>query len=112
MPTLLRIIRRIPGPLKQIELLQDHKKRDAFFLALLGIETALVSFWQLGVARLTDTEAFYAEIAREMWRRNDWLTPTFDYARFFDKPPLYYWLELVGFRVFGVHEFATRLPAA
>src|SRR5581483_4956143 len=77
-----------------------------------GAVAALVSTWRLGTAPLTDSEAFYAEIAREMHARHDWLMPTFDFARFFDKPPLYYWLELAAFRLFGPTELAARLPSA
>lgn len=71
-----------------------------------------VAIWNLGQAPLSDAEAFYAETAREMHERKEWLIPYFNYARFFDKPPLYYWLEIAAYHIFGVNEFASRLPAA
>ena len=81
-------------------------------LAVPGALAALISCWRLGAAPLSDSEAFYAEIAREMHARGDWLTPMFNFARFFDKPPLYYWLELAAFHLFGPTEMSARLPCA
>ena len=79
---------------------------------LLILFAAVVAIWNLGQTPLSDAEAFYAETAREMHERKEFLIPYFNYARFFDKPPLYYWLEIASYHIFGVTEFASRLPAA
>jgi 4-amino-4-deoxy-L-arabinose transferase-like glycosyltransferase len=42
----------------------------------------------------------------------DWLTPHLDFARYFDKPPLGYWLIALSYMAFGVSEFSARLPIA
>ena len=42
----------------------------------------------------------------------DWLTPHVNFARYLDKPPLGYWLVGLSYLVFGVSEFAARLPMA
>jgi hypothetical protein len=51
----------------------------------------------------------YAEIPREMVLLRDWLTPHFNYLRYFEKPPLLYWLTAMGYQIFGVSEFSARL---
>jgi 4-amino-4-deoxy-L-arabinose transferase-like glycosyltransferase len=57
-------------------------------------------------------EGRYAEIAREMVVSGDYVTPRDDYELYFEKPPLVYWAEAVTIKIFGVDEFAVRLPAA
>ena len=52
----------------------------------------------------------YAEAAREMIARGDWLVPTQDGIPRLQKPPFLYWLEILSLRTFGVNEFAARLP--
>ncbi len=61
---------------------------------------------------LDDVDSVYLEIAREMLVRHDFVTPYIDGIRFFDKPPLLYWLAAASMRVFGVHDWAGRLPLA
>lgn len=61
---------------------------------------------------LDDVDSIYLQIAREMLQRHDFVTPTIDGIRFFDKPPLMYWLAAGSFRLFGVHDWAGRLPLA
>ena len=61
---------------------------------------------------LDDVDSVYLEIAREMLRRHDYVTPYIDGIRFFDKPPLMYWLAAGSFHIFGVHDWAGRLPLA
>ena len=61
---------------------------------------------------LDDVDSVYTEIAREMLVRHDFVTPTVDGIRFFDKPPLMYWLAAGSMRLFGVHDWAARLPLA
>jgi 4-amino-4-deoxy-L-arabinose transferase-like glycosyltransferase len=61
---------------------------------------------------LDDVDSVYIQIAREMLARHDFVTPTIDGIRFFDKPPLMYWLAAGSMRIFGVHDWAARLPLA
>lgn len=61
---------------------------------------------------LDDVDSVYIEVAREMLLRHDYVTPFVDGIRFFDKPPLMYWLAAGGMRIFGVHDWAARLPLA
>ncbi len=61
---------------------------------------------------LDDVDSIYIEIAREMLQRHDFVTPYIDGIRFFDKPPLMYWLAAGSMHLFGAHDWAARLPLA
>ena len=61
---------------------------------------------------LDDVDSVYIEIAREMLHRHDYVTPYIDGIRFFDKPPLMYWLAAASMRILGEHDYAARLPLA
>ena len=69
--------------------------------------------WHLGNTGLVDeTEPLFAEAARQMTVTGNWITPYFNEATRFDKPPLVYWLMAVGYQLIGVNEWAVRLPSA
>jgi len=57
-------------------------------------------------------EPRYAQIAREMLVRHDWVTPVLGGQPWLEKPPLYYWQTMVAYSVFGVSDWAARLPSA
>ena len=58
------------------------------------------------------TEARYGEVALLMFTTNDWITPWFaPDVPFWGKPPLSFWAQALSFKLFGVSEFAARLPA-
>ena len=69
--------------------------------------------WHLGTTGLVDeTEPLFAEAARQMTVTGNWVTPYFNEATRFDKPPLIYWLIAIGYKIIGVNEWAVRLPSA
>lgn len=55
--------------------------------------------------------AQYASIAREMLERGDYLHVTNRYQDYLDKPPLLFWLSALSFKVFGISNFAYKLPS-
>lgn len=65
-----------------------------------------------GITLIAPDEGRYAEIPREMIESGDFLTPHLNYVKYFEKPPLYYWLVCVSFRLFGENEFAARFFSA
>ena len=73
---------------------------------------ALARLLTLGLYPLTDTtEARYGEVARKMAELGNWVTPLYDYGvPFWAKPPLTTWLSAISIELFGVNEFAARLP--
>lgn len=57
-----------------------------------------------------DADSTHAEAAREMFLSGDYVTLHVNGVRYMEKAALPYWLVAIGFHVFGVNEFATRLP--
>lgn len=57
-------------------------------------------------------EGRFAEIGREMALQSTWLVPHLNGVPHFQKPPLTYWFMAVCIRMFGVNEWAVRLPSA
>jgi 4-amino-4-deoxy-L-arabinose transferase-like glycosyltransferase len=56
-------------------------------------------------------EPRYAQVAREMLQRGDWITPVLGGEPWLEKPPLYYWQAALFYSIFGVHDWAARLPS-
>lgn len=61
---------------------------------------------------LDDADSTHAEAAREMFVTGDYVTLHVNGVRYLEKAPLPYWLVAGSYHLFGVHEFATRLPMA
>src|SRR3954467_12129234 len=57
-------------------------------------------------------EGRYAEIPREMLASGDWITPRLNDLKYFEKPPLQYWMTASSYLLFGEDEWTARLPAA
>ncbi|PYX28258.1 MAG: hypothetical protein DMG80_16900 [Acidobacteria bacterium] len=57
-------------------------------------------------------EPRYAQVAREMFERHDWISPTLQGKPWLEKPALYYWQAMAAYSVFGVSDRAARMPAA
>src|SRR5438552_15893236 len=82
-------------------------------ILLLLLISGPLFFLRLGGWALFDPdEGRYAEIAREMVERHDFVTPTLNYVKYFEKPPLLYWCVAACFRMFGYAEWAARLVPA
>ena len=77
----------------------------------LAVILAIVWFANLDVRKLQHPdEGRYAEIAREMLASGDWVTPRLDGLKYFEKPPLQYWLTAASFKAFEQDEWTARLP--
>ena len=57
-----------------------------------------------------DADSTHAEAAREMLVSGDYVTLHVNGVRYLEKAPLLYWLVAFTYRIFGVNEFATRVP--
>jgi 4-amino-4-deoxy-L-arabinose transferase-like glycosyltransferase len=81
-------------------------------LVILGGFCAYLFFYGLGSFGLVGAdEPRYAQIAREMLARRDWITPVLNGAPWLEKPALYYWSAMLSYKVFGVSDWAARLPS-
>ncbi len=86
-------------------------RRDWLILLALLFLACLASFPALGSYGIIDpSDGLYTEGAREMVESGDYLTPHLNYENYFEKPILIYWLIASSYRLFGVSEFAARLP--
>lgn len=67
--------------------------------------------FNLGACPITErSEARYVEIAWEMLRSGDVLTPKYNGIAHFHKPPLFYWTIALSMKIFGAGEWAARVP--
>ncbi|OSZ78411.1 hypothetical protein CAP35_09185 [Chitinophagaceae bacterium IBVUCB1] len=81
--------------------------------AVIIIVGALLFIPFLGNVHLFDwDEINFAECAREMIVSDDYLRMQINYKPFWEKPPLFIWLQALSINIFGIGEFAARLPNA
>ncbi len=81
--------------------------REGFVVGLLCF---LLFSFQLGNRPFaTPDEARYVEIPREMVVSGDFITPRLNGVKYFEKPPLFYWLQAASFKTFGLNEAGMRL---
>jgi len=82
------------------------------FLLLAGF-CAFFFFYGLGAFGLIGAdEPRYAQVAREMFDRHDWITPTLGGRAWLEKPPLYYWQAMLAYSIVGVSDASARIPSA
>ncbi|MFZ9952451.1 MAG: ArnT family glycosyltransferase [Vulcanococcus sp.] len=101
--------------LQRLEAWLDQDSRRALTTALLAVIglCALAFFNGLGGLGLMDkTEGLFAEVPRQMLASGDWVTPHWNGEIFFDYPVWGYWMVGLSYRLFGLSEWAARLPAA
>ena len=73
----------------------------------------LFFFLYLGSYSLKEPdEGRYAEIPREMVEQGDYVVPHLNYVRYFEKPPLLYWITALSYKIQGISEWSFRLPNA
>jgi len=61
---------------------------------------------------MDDVDAVQAQIAHTMLTSGDWVTARLDGVAYLEKSPLIYWTIAVSYRIFGVHDWAARIPVA
>jgi 4-amino-4-deoxy-L-arabinose transferase-like glycosyltransferase len=59
---------------------------------------------------MDDSDAVLAQAARTMLSSGDWVTARLDGVAYLEKPPLYYWPMTISYMIFGVHDWAARIP--
>jgi 4-amino-4-deoxy-L-arabinose transferase-like glycosyltransferase len=87
-----------------------HQQRIRLSPAWAFSLAAVVFLAGLGSYGLVEqSDARYAEIAREMWRSGDYVVPTLLGIKHFHKPPLIYWLTVPGYALLGQNEWGARM---
>jgi 4-amino-4-deoxy-L-arabinose transferase-like glycosyltransferase len=81
-------------------------------LALLVLIPGVLLYPCLDFHLFEPDESRYAQIPREMLQAGEWVVPTLQGEPYLDKPPLLYWLVMLGYRLFGVHAWSARLVPA
>lgn len=77
------------------------------------IAGSMLFFPFLGKSHLFDwDEINFAETSREMVLTGNYTQAQVDYQQFWEKPPLFFWLQSSAMRIFGINEFAARFPNA
>jgi hypothetical protein len=86
-------------------------KIPAELFVLIGSAILFIPF--LGTTHLFDwDEINFAEASREMLATGNFIIPQINFAPFWEKPPLFFWLQVLSMKAFGVNEFAARFPNA
>ena len=91
---------------------QKPKTKDRFTWLLFALVVVFIYFFGLDIPLLGPDEPRYSQVAREMFERGDWVTPTLGGYDWFEKPALLYWLQITSYKIFGVTEFAARFGSA
>ena len=86
--------------------------RSAILWIAIVLLAVVTYFLGLNLPLLGPDEPRYAQVAREMFDKGDWVTPTLGGFTWFEKPALLYWLEIASYHVFGISEFAARFGSA
>ena len=87
--------------------------RDSSNFRFLIILAVLAFVPTLGIVHLFDwDEINFAESAREMMVTGDYFRVHVNFSPFWEKPPLFFWLQSGSMHLFGVNEFAARFPNA
>jgi 4-amino-4-deoxy-L-arabinose transferase-like glycosyltransferase len=87
------------------------KDKNAQFYILLFILALVVNFTGINVKFFTDDPALYASIAKNLIYKKDFLQ-LFTYNQdWLDKPHFPFWLIYFSFKIFGISQWAYRLPA-
>jgi 4-amino-4-deoxy-L-arabinose transferase-like glycosyltransferase len=102
----------LSGPLEIQASPQPARRRLFLFLIVLAWAAVYIgSIFQPPL--MDDADTVHAEAAREMVENNDWVTLRINNGfRYLEKAPLMYWLVAASYKIFGVHDWSTRLPIA
>ena len=110
----------LPKPLKILNYVERNKtmiktflNKKIFLLLIFLIFFSCLALYKIGVPSIfEEDEAKLAEISREIVITGKWVDIQHNFSPNFHKPPLYNWVTVSAFKVFGINEFAVRFWAA
>src|SRR5579872_5630872 len=102
-----------PGTLANGREPDDSRRRRLYSLIVLAVASIIFLGCIVSPPSLMDdVDAVQAQISRNMLDSGDWVTARLDGIAYLEKSPLKYWLIAIAFKIFGVHDWAARLPVA
>jgi 4-amino-4-deoxy-L-arabinose transferase-like glycosyltransferase len=91
----------------------DFFKSNKGIQIIIAIIAGILFIPFLGQVHLFDwDEINFAESAREMIVSGNYLTVQINFEPFWEKPPLFIWMQVLSMKIFGINEFAARFPNA
>jgi 4-amino-4-deoxy-L-arabinose transferase-like glycosyltransferase len=93
---------------------EKNQERWSVSLIVVLLAAAVIYFTSIlsPPALMDDVDAVQAQIARTMLTSGDWVSARIDGVVYFEKSPLVYWLMAIAYKIFGVHDWAARIPIA
>ncbi|HVN20722.1 MAG TPA: glycosyltransferase family 39 protein [Dongiaceae bacterium] len=99
------------GPIEPGDHVPLAKHKQLFsYLLIFGLWAAVYVTGMFTPALLDDVDSVHSEAAREMLQRHDWVTLYTNGIRYLEKAPFPYWSVAVSYKLFGISDWATRLP--
>ncbi|GIU81078.1 MAG: glycosyltransferase family 39 protein [Acidobacteria bacterium] len=95
-----------------MKLLEKTKAYKTALWILFYATIVATYFFALDLPLIGPDEPRYAQVAKEMYERGDFITPTLGGFEWFEKPALLYWLQISSYSIFGVSEFSARFGSA
>ena len=81
------------------------------YLLLLSLWSLLIFWLRPWAGDLKSDPLTYACISKDMVQNHHWLSPTLDGEPYLNKPPLYFWLVALSFKLFGISFYTARIPS-
>lgn len=90
------------------------KEQKIFWILLISVISSLLLFVNIGTNHLIPwDEAIYAKVAKNMVKSGDFLIQSWEMGKaWYEKPPLYMWLEGLTLKIFGFNSLGVKLPSA
>ncbi len=88
------------------------KDDTPFLMGLFFLGLFLSLFYTWAMPLIDPDEPRYAVTARDMVLNGNWIVPHFNGVPRINKPPLFYWVIAISYKIFGINEFGARLPSA
>src|ERR1041384_3643098 len=89
-----------------------RKGRYRYVIVLLFASVIFLGSIPSPPSLMDDVDAVQAQIARNMLASGDWVTARLDGVAYLEKAPLIYWMLASSYKMFGVHDWAARMPLA
>src|SRR5271163_4562305 len=90
-----------------------HGRGDSWLVIALVLLVASVIYLGCCVSPpslMDDVDGVHGQLTRNMLTSGDWVTPRLYGVPYLEKPPLLYWAIVISYQIFGVHDWATRIP--